>query len=437
MSFIRNTISRLTQGQHRTHTEKKPPIKDKKTRMQNAISTLKIEIADTVDGSTKLASKADQLMVELKTIESGLDAKFVSERIKMWTTEREAANFEKQQGHSAEERIEISARKKRTTQRVDRARHANTRKILSETARSYIPINRTQAAEVRAKVESALSEAANIVANIKENEEHINIRMDHILFRLNPLQRDLVENGIDSVDEFIYHDVRGEKLNHRQHFLDNIKVSFNEMVDLLESMNIMIKRLTVILEEMNQLVPPSIEPEANIPQEDILRNAFDKLYEDYKKETTAPKEIPEYFVCHLALDTIMFPMSYTNDEGFIYTYDRDYITRYVSEKKRHPETREEVEITEFVPDDIFNGLLDEFIIDPDAYYKKYNTEDYQEAYRHKSKLTKAMGIKTKQRKANKTKEKQTKANKTKAKQTKEKKSKSKSKSKSRNTKRRR
>ena len=426
MSFIRNTISRLTQGQHRTHTEKSP-IKDKKTRMQNAISTLKIEIADTVDGSTKLASKADQLMVELKTIESGLDAKFVSERIKMWTTEREAANFEKQQGHNAEERIEISARKKKTAQRVDRARRANTRKILSKTARSYIPINRTQAAEVRAKVESALSEAANIVANIKENEFHINIRMDIILSRLNPLQRNLVENGIDSEDEFIYRDVRGQKLNHRQHFLDDIKVTFTEMVDLLESMKIMIKRLTVILEEMNQLVPPSIEPEANIPQEDILRNAFNKLYEDYKKETTAPKEIPEYFVCHLALDTIMFPMSYTNDEGFIYTYDRDYITRYVSEKKRHPETREEVEITEFVPDDIFNGLLDEFIIDPDAYYKKYNTEDYQEAYIHKSKLTKAMGIKTKQRKANKTK----------AKQTKEKKSKSKSKSKSRNTKRRR
>jgi len=435
MSFIRNTISRLTQGQHRVNTEKSP-IKDKKTRMQNAISTLKIEIADTVDGSTKLASMADQLMVELKTIESGLDAKFVSERIKMWTTGREAANFEKQQGHNAEERIAISAIKKRIAQRVDRARHANTRKILSETARSYIPINRTQAAEVRAKVESALSEAANIVANIKENEEHINIRMDHILFRLDPLQRNLVENGIDSVDEFIYHDVRGEKLNHRQHFLYNIKVSFNEMVDLLESMKIMIKRLTVILEEMNQLVPPSIEPEANIPQEDILRNAFDKLYEDYKKETTAPKEIPEYFVCHLALDTIMFPMSYTNDEGFIYTYERDYITRSVSKTKRHPETREEVEITEFVPDDIiFNGLLDEFIIDPDAYYKKYNTEDYQEAYRHKSKLTKAMGIKTKQRKANKTKAKQRKANKTKAKQTKEKKSKSKSKS--RNTKRRR
>ena len=426
MSFIRNTISRLTQGQHRAHTEKSP-IKDKKTRMQNAISTLKIEIADTVDGSTKLASKADQLMVELKTIESGLDAKFVSERIKMWTTGREAANFEKQQGHNTEERIEISARKKRTTQRVDRARRANTRKILSETARSYIPINRTQAAEVRAKVESALSEAANIVANIKENEEYINIRMHIILFRLNPLQRYLVENGIDSVDEFKYHDVHGQKLNHRQHFLDDIKATFNEMVDLLESMKIMIKRLTVIHEEMNQLVPPSIEPEANIPQEDILRNAFNKLYEDYKKETTAPKEIPEYFVCHLALDTIMFPMSYKNDKGFIYTYDRDYITRYVSKTKTHPETREEVEITEFVPDDIFNGLLDEFIIDPDAYYKKYNTEDYQEAYIHKSKLTKAMGIKTKQRKANKTK----------AKQTKEKKSNSKSNSKSRNTKRRR
>ena len=426
MSFIRNTISRLTQGQHRTHTEKSP-IKDKKTRMQNAISTLKIEIADTVDGSTKLASKADQLMVELKTIESGLDAKFVSERIKMWTTEREAANFEKQQGHNAEERIEISARKKRTAQRVDRARRANTRKILSKTARSYIPINRTQTVEVRAKVESALSEAANIVANIKENEELINIRMAIILSRLNPLQRYLVENGIDLVDEFIYDDVHRQKLNHRQHFLDDIKVTFTEMVDLLESMKIMIKRLTVILEEMNQLVPPSIEPEANIPQEDILRNAFNKLYEDYKKETTAPKEIPEYFVCHLALDTIMFPMSYKNDKGFIYTYDRDYITRYVSETKTHPETREKVEITEFVPDDIFNGLLDEFIIDPDAYYKKYNTEDYQEAYIHKSKLTKAMGIKTKQIKANKTK----------AKQTKEKKSKSKSKSKSRNTKRRR
>ena len=420
MSFIRNTISRLTQGQHRTHTEKSP-IKDKKTRMQNAISTLKIEIADTVDGSTKLASKADQLMVELKTIESGLDAKFVSERIKMWTTEREAANFEKQQGHNAEERIEISARKKKTAQRVDRARRANTRKILSKTARSYIPINRTQTVEVRAKVESALSEAANIVANIKENEELINIRMAIILSRLNPLQRYLVENGIDLVDEFIYDDVHRQKLNHRQHFLDDIKVTFTEMVDLLESMKIMIKRLTVILEEMNQLVPPSIEPEANIPQEDILRNAFNKLYEDYKKETTAPKEIPEYFVCHLALDTIMFPMSYKNDKGFIYTYDRDYITRYVSETKTHPETREKVEITEFVPDDIFNGLLDEFIIDPDAYYKKYNTEDYQEAYIHKSKLTKAMGIKTKQRKANKTK----------AKQTKEKKSKS------RNTKRRR
>ena len=426
MSFIRNTISRLTQGQHRTHTEKSP-IKDKKTRMQNAISTLKIEIADTVDGSTKLASKADQLMVELKTIESGLDAKFVSERIKMWTTEREAANFEKQQGHNAEERIEISARKKRTAQRVDRARRANTRKILSKTARSYIPINRTQTVEVRAKVESALSEAANIVANIKENEELINIRMAIILSRLNPLQRYLVENGIDLVDEFIYDDVHRQKLNHRQHFLDDIKVTFTEMVDLLESMKIMIKRLTVIHEEMNQLVPPSIEPEANIPQEDILRNAFNKLYEDYKKETTAPKEIPEYFVCHLALDTIMFPMSYKNDKGFIYTYDRDYITRYVSETKTHPETREKVEITEFVPDDIFNGLLDEFIIDPDAYYKKYNTEDYQEAYIHKSKLTKAMGIKTKQIKANKTK----------AKQTKEKKSKSKSKSKSRNTKRRR
>ena len=424
MSFIRNTISRLTQGQHRTHTEKSP-IKDKKTRMQNAISTLKIEIADTVDGSTKLASKADQLMVELKTIESGLDAKFVSERIKMWTTEREAANFEKQQGHNAEERIEISARKKRTAQRVDRARRANTRKILSKTARSYIPINRTQTVEVRAKVESALSEAANIVANIKENEELINIRMAIILSRLNPLQRYLVENGIDLVDEFIYDDVHRQKLNHRQHFLDDIKVTFTEMVDLLESMKIMIKRLTVIHEEMNQLVPPSIEPEANIPQEDILRNAFNKLYEDYKKETTAPKEIPEYFVCHLALDTIMFPMSYKNDKGFIYTYDRDYITRYVSETKTHPETREKVEITEFVPDDIFNGLLDEFIIDPDAYYKKYNTEDYQEAYIHKSKLTKAMGIKTKQRKANKTK----------AKQTKEKKSNSKSKS--RNTKRRR
>ena len=420
MSFIRNTISRLTQGQHRTHTEKSP-IKDKKTRMQNAISTLKIEIADTVDGSTKLASKADQLMVELKTIESGLDAKFVSERIKMWTTEREAANFEKQQGHNAEERIEMSARKKKTAQRVDRARRANTRKILSKTARSYIPINRTQTVEVRAKVESALSEAANIVANIKENEELINIRMAIILSRLNPLQRYLVENGIDLVDEFIYDDVHRQKLNHRQHFLDDIKVTFTEMVDLLESMKIMIKRLTVILEEMNQLVPPSIEPEANIPQEDILRNAFNKLYEDYKKETTAPKEIPEYFVCHLALDTIMFPMSYKNDKGFIYTYDRDYITRYVSETKTHPETREKVEITEFVPDDIFNGLLDEFIIDPDAYYKKYNTEDYQEAYIHKSKLTKAMGIKTKQRKANKTK----------AKQTKEKKSKS------RNTKRRR
>ena len=420
MSFIRNTISRLTQGQHRTHTEKSP-IKDKKTRMQNAISTLKIEIADTVDGSTKLASKADQLMVELKTIESGLDTKFVSERIKMWTTEREAANFEKQQGHNAEERIEISARKKKTAQRVDRARRANTRKILSKTARSYIPINRTQTVEVRAKVESALSEAANIVANIKENEELINIRMAIILSRLNPLQRYLVENGIDLVDEFIYDDVHRQKLNHRQHFLDDIKVTFTEMVDLLESMKIMIKRLTVILEEMNQLVPPSIEPEANIPQEDILRNAFNKLYEDYKKETTAPKEIPEYFVCHLALDTIMFPMSYKNDKGFIYTYDRDYITRYVSKTKTHPETREEVEITEFVPDDIFNGLLDEFIIDPDAYYKKYNTEDYQEAYIHKSKLTKAMGIKTKQRKANKTK----------AKQTKEKKSKS------RNTKRRR
>jgi len=400
--FLINNISRLTQGRHRAHTEKSP-IKDKLTRMQNAVSTLKREMAETIAGSKKIASDADLLMEELKTIEARLDAKLVSERINLWTRGREAANSEKQKGHNAEQRIIISAKKERIAQRVSRARDANTRKILGKTAISYVPINITQeATKIKAKVSSALSEAANIVGNIKKNEERIDIRQEIVLLRLNPLQQNLIEKGLVVVDEYIYHDLRGKKLKHRRHFLDQIKLNFKEMVEILESMKIMIERLTVILEEMNRLVPPSIEPEADIPQKsqkEILRNAFNKLYEDYKIKTTTPKDIPEYFECPLELETIMFPLSYTNKAGFVYTYDRDYITRHVSRTKTHPETRETVEITEFVPDDIFNELLDEFIIDPDAYYEKYDTDHYQEAHRakSKSKLNKAMKRKSKER----------------------------------------
>ena len=415
--FLINNISRLTQGRHRAHTEKSP-IKDKLTRMQNAVSTLKIEMAETIAGSKKIASDADLLMEELKTIEARLDAKLVSERINLWTRGREAANSEKQKGHNAKQRIIISAKKERIAQRVNRARHANTRKILGKTAISYVPINITQeATKIKAKVSSALSEAANIVGNIKENEERIDSRQETVLLRLNPLQQDLIEKGLVLVDEYIYYDFSG-KLKHRRHFLDQIKLNFKEMVEILESMKIMIERLTVILEEMNRLVPPSIEPEADIPQKsqkEILRNAFNILYGDYKKETTTPKDIPEYFDCPLELDTIMFPLSYTNKDGFVYTYDRDYITRHVSRTKTHPETREHVEITEFVPDDIFNKLLDEFIIDPDAYYEKYDTKDYQKAHRYKlkSKLNKAMGRKLRQTMKRKSKERTSKERKSK------------------------
>ena len=417
--FLVNNISRLTQGRHRAHPEKSP-IKDKLTRMQNAVSTLKIEMEETIAGSKKIASDADLLMEKLKTIEARLDAKLVSERINLWTRGREAANSEKQKGHDAEERIIISAKNDRIAQRVSRARHANTRKILGKTAISYVPINIAQeATKVKAKVASALSEAANIVGNIKENEERIDSREGVVLFRLNPLQKDLIE-GLVLVDEYIDRDFRGKKLEHRKHFLDDIKVTFDEMVDILESMKIMIERLTVILEEMNQLVPPSIEPEADIPQKsqkERLRNAFNILYKDYKEETTTPKDIPEYFDCPLELDTIMFPLSYTNKVGFVYTYDRDYITRHVSSTKTHPETREKVEITAFVPDDIFNELLDEFIIDPDAYYKKYNTKDYQVA--HRSKLNKAMGRKLRQTMKRTSKERTSKERKSKERKSKE------------------
>jgi hypothetical protein len=136
---------------------------------------------------------------------------------------------------------------------------------------------------------------------------------------------------------------------------------------------------------------PSSEQDTSLSQEERLRNEFEKLYANYKIRTTKPKEIPAYFECPISLDTIMLPVSRIDDKGHVFTYESSDIMRALTESTKRdnndtylspedPQTRAKVSFADYMPDPIFDCLLDEFIIDPEAYYKNYDTTDYQNAH---------------------------------------------------------
>ena len=118
-------------------------------------------------------------------------------------------------------------------------------------------------------------------------------------------------------------------------------------------------------------------------QVEILTTKFNILYEAYKstkKDKTDIKKVPEYFSCPITIDTIMCAVSRTDNEGHIHTFEKYAIEKWLANNNSEPTTQAKVSIDMYKPNPIFNSLIDEFIINPDAYYNKYRDKDFQTIY---------------------------------------------------------
>ena len=327
-----------------------------KTRMQKAMDDLEKASNDIFEDAKLGIDQINEIILALKKIEEIIDIetnKIVSKRIRLWNSGQPKPNV------SWHERwVERNKMRRSPNEGV---------KLKSE-----ITANLTEAEQYKSQ-QLAIQDFNNSI----------------IKGRLSVLKHLLDDNNLA---EYTFYNKISE------HFLDSryLNEGIKNQRDGLKTIEDYKTRLVTFKRELEQQIQKIItqdtssEQDTSLSQEKRLRNEFEKLYANYKTRTTKPKEIPEYFECAISQDTIMFPISRIDDKGHFFTYESDDIMRAltVSTKRNEngtylppldPQTNVTVKFADYMSNPIFESLLDEFIIDPEAYYKNYDTTDYKTA----------------------------------------------------------
>ena len=324
-----------------------------KTRMRKALDDLVKESNDRFEDVKSGIDQINEIILALKKIEEIVDNIIVSKRIRLW--------------NPGQPKPKVSWH--------DRWVERDKMRLFPE-----------EELKVKKKISFKLIKAQ------EDGVKSINVqrnRNDLIKFKVDSFKRYLNDN---TLAEYIRYLV-GEKIVTR-YFLDAPIIQ-----DTIRDERTMVKTTeehkTTLLEfkrELEQQIQEnlkqytSLEQDTSLSQEKRLRNVFDKLYTNYRRTSKNPKDIPDYFNCAISLDTIMFPMSRKDNSNNVFTYESEEIIKVLMPKIttdmpiRDPLTQIEVSLDNYMPDPIFESLLDEFIIDPEAYYEKYDTTDYKTAH---------------------------------------------------------
>jgi len=218
------------------------------------------------------------------------------------------------------------------------------------------------------------SNIADIIAKVYENIDDIvtEIQINELfdLYIIENLKKSINEDDVGEND------------------IKDIGESFDTINKTIKDIQNIERKLIIEKQKLEDLkITLKAHPQENVEaigfkkeQVEILTTKFNILYEAYKSTKKDIKKVPEYFSCPITIDTIMCAVSRTDNEGHIHTFEKYAIEKWLANNNSEPTTQAKVSIDMYKPNPIFNSLIDEFIINPDAYYNKYRDKDFQTIY---------------------------------------------------------
>ena len=391
-NFRNNDIER------KAHMEK--AMKDKEDETTNMLKRAKVERNDIA-----------KITLEIKKIEKIIDnkiVKIVSARINLWNSKPQKAisgatrPTASSLARDKETRIAASSvyasrgpASRMPVPRMPAPRMASIPEVDGHTRWVQRSANRNkkhpgEESKLKNEITSTLIQSERNANDIIESQKALNFEITHRIAGF----RDLLARNL--LDENVR--VAGDEGIIKQYFLDHpaITESITQQKDDLNTIETYKTKLINLKNKLEKLVQDtspeqdtSPKQDTSLPQNKRLSQEFTKLYEKYKTTATNPKEIPEYFNCSISTEPIMFPLSWKDENGHVFTYESEWITKVITDGGDDPLTRRPTESIEYKPDPIFDSLLDEFIIDPEAYYENYDAINYKTAHLQEEKgLTK-------------------------------------------------